>query len=90
MRDGNVPRFFVWQSPAGKTQLMGSLLAQLAAQLSSSQLFQLFMVLLAREGDWKRGQEEGRRAEGEMEEDGKLFVEQIKTKSGAFPRRVVK
>lgn len=24
-----------------------------------------------------------------MEEDGKLFVEQIKTKNGAFPRRVV-
>ena len=72
MRDGNVPRFFfVWQSPASKTQLMGSLLAQLAAQLSSSQLFQLFMILLAREGRGERLEERtgGRR----VEEDGKII-----------------
>lgn len=25
-----------------------------------------------------------------MEEDGKLLVEQIKTKNGAFPRRIIK
>ena len=66
MRDGNVPRFFVQLAARqGEMQLMGNLLTQLAAQLSSSQLFQLFMILLAREGDWKRGQGEGRRAEGD-------------------------
>ena len=57
MRDGNVPRFFVRQSPAGETQLMGPLAAQLTAQLSSSQLFQLFMILLAREGRGERLEE---------------------------------
>ena len=77
MRDGNVPRFFCVEKRSGRTQLVGSLLAQLATQLSSSQLFQLFMILLAREGDWKRGQEEGEGGEG----GGKLFVKQIKIKT---------
>src|SRR5574344_2166188 len=80
MRDGNVPRFFVRQ---GGPSWWDSSRDQLT-QLSRTQLFQLFMILLAREGrerdGWKRGQEERRRAEG-MEEDGKLLVEQIKTKS---------
>ena len=62
------PAFFLQLAARkGETQLMGSLLAQLAVQLSSSQLFQLFMILLAREGrgrDWKRGQEEGEEGGG--------------------------
>ena len=50
MRDGNVPRFFVRQSAAGKAQLVRRLAVQLSrTQLSNSQLFQLFMILLARE-----------------------------------------
>ena len=64
--------FFAACGAAGETQLMGSLLAQLVVQLSSSQLFQLFMILLAREGDWKRGQEEGEEGGG-VEEDGKII-----------------
>ena len=86
MRDGNVPRFFVRQ---GGPSWWSSSRDQLSrTQLSSSQLFQLFMILLAREGKGERrgerGQEERRRAEG-MEEDGKLFVEQIKTKKRRVP-----
>ena len=44
------------------------------------------MILLAREGRGERLEERaerGRRAEG-MEEDGKLLVEQIKTKTARF------
>ena len=80
---------------AGKAQLVEQFAAQLSGtQLSSSQLFQLFTVLLAREGRGERGGREGGEGGGrkkveEMEEDGKLLVEQIKTKNGAFPRRVV-
>lgn len=65
MRDGNVPRFFVRRSVAGKAQLVGQLMARLAAQLSSSQLFQLFMILLAREEKGERLKERtGRGEEG--------------------------
>ena len=83
MRDGNVPRFFC---AAGKAQLVGRRMAQLAAQLSSSQLFQLFRVSLVREGRGERLEERTGRRGGQkkvegMEEDGKLLVEQIKTKT---------
>ena len=93
MRDGNVPRFFCaakgWRAgPAGRTA-RGTQLSR--TQLSSSQLFQLFMILLARGGRGERmGREGGERKKVDgMEEDGKLLVEQIKTKNGAFPRRVI-
>ena len=61
MRDGNVPRFFLCgrADPAG-----GAARGQLSeVQLSSSQLFQLFMILLAWKGRGERLEE--RRGRGE-------------------------
>lgn len=60
---------------------MEQLTGQLAAQLSSSQLFQLFMILLAWKGRGERLEEGEEGGKWGMEEDGKLFVEQIKQKT---------
>ena len=66
MRDGNVPRFFVWESAAGKAQLVGQLVGQLAAQLIDQLMTQLFWKWIARrEG---KGKERRRGGEG-MGED---------------------
>ena len=60
------PAFFLWgRGEARKGGMAGPaggwLMGQLAAQLSSSQLFQLFMILLAREGmgERRRKREDG-------------------------------
>ena len=59
------PAFFLQLAARkGEMQLMGNLLAQLAAQLSSSQLFQLFMILLAQEGRGETGREDRKRGGG--------------------------
>ena len=85
MRDGNVPRFFVRRNVAGKAQLVG----QLAGQLAGPAVPAFHGIA----GVGKKGRETGRedkKREGgrkkveEMEEDGKLLVEQIKTKTARF------
>lgn len=92
MRDGNVPRFFCAAKRSGRDQLVGQLAGQLAEpafQLAAVPAFH-DIAGARRKGRETEGRGEGwKRAEG-MEEDGKLLVEQIKTKNGAFPRRVVK
>ena len=94
MRDGNVPRFFVrrrrsGQSPADGTARGPSLRAQLIQLIPAFLKGKSGERKEERRQDGREGRGGGRKKVEGMEEDGKLLVEQIKTKNGAFPRRVV-
>lgn len=88
MRDGDVPRFFCAAKRGGRTQLVGQL-ADPAKQDPAVPAFH-DIAGAGRKGKEKRGERTGREGEGRkkvegMEEDGKLLVEQIKTKKRRVP-----
>ena len=73
MRDGNVPRFFCAAKRGGRTQLVGQLAGPACDPAKQDQLFQLFMILLAREEETEGmdGREDGRVGRNGTEESGR-------------------